>query len=157
MAKKHLTRINQIIGQLENIQMEVQSLIDEYNRKYEMLSDTRQESDYGQNMEDVIDSLDAALSDGIEIAIDELRNAIVFIDEKPKNTPPCVHDINIEIDKKLLWGGVAAYMAFKKFKKEKNTTQQTFSDPYDNHCVHIDMNLEISVKTKVLHISCCLQ
>ena len=84
-------------------------------------------------MEEVIDSLDAALSDGIEIAIDELRNAIVFIDEKPKNTPPCVHYINIEIDKKLLWGGVAAYMAFKKLKKEKNTTQQTFSDPYDNH------------------------
>ena len=133
MAKKHLTRINQIISQLENIQMEVESLIDEYNRKYEKLSDARQVSDYGQNLEDIVDSLEAALSDGIEIAIDELRNATIFIDDKPKPTEVLNNEINIQIDKKLEWGGLAAYLMLKKQKKDKRSTPEIFSDPFDNH------------------------
>lgn len=124
MAKKHLTRINQIINQLEKIQIEVQSLCDEFHRKYEKLSDARQESDYGQNLEDIADSLDAALGDGIEGAIEELRNAAMFLGDMPVyiqsrrilNQPaqPVEHEINIEVDKKLLWGGLAAFLALKR-------------------------------------------
>lgn len=87
MPKKHLTRINKMIAQLEKIQTEVDALRDELQDKFDNMSESRQESDYGDDLQDAIDSLDNASSDGLETALDELRNAILFMDTDSYASP----------------------------------------------------------------------
>lgn len=50
MAKKHFNKINKIITQLEALQSEVDSLRDERQDNFDNMSDSRQESDYGEDL-----------------------------------------------------------------------------------------------------------
>ena len=94
MAKKHLNKINKIITQLEALQSEVDSLRDELQDKFNNMSDSRQESDYGEDLQDIIDSLDASSCDGLDTAIDELRNAAIYFETLP--TAKQIKEVDIE-------------------------------------------------------------
>lgn len=67
MAKKHFNKINKIITQLETLQSEVDSLRDTLQDKFNSMSDSRQESNYGEDLQNIINLLDAASCDGLEI------------------------------------------------------------------------------------------
>ena len=132
MAKKHLTRINKMIAQLEKIQTEVDALRDELQDKFDNMSESRQESDYGDDLQDAIDSLDNASSDGLEAALDELRNAILFMDSDAYASPIPEEDEEIDISLPLAAG--LMYGAHKlSEKRQDHRTQDSSYDPYDNH------------------------
>ena len=132
MAKKHLTRINKMIAQLEKIQTEVDALRDELQDKFDNMSESRQESDYGEDLQDAIDSLDNASSDGLETALDELRNAILFMDTDSYASPITEEDEEIDISLPLSAG--LMYGAHKlSEKRQDHRTQDSSYDPYDNH------------------------
>ena len=132
MAKKHLTRINKMIAQLEKIQTEVDALRDELQDKFDNMSESRQESDYGDDLQDAIDSLDNASSDGLETALDELRNAVLFMDSDSYASPITEEDEEIDISLPLSAGFM--YGAHKLSEKRQDHRMQDPSyDPYDNH------------------------
>ena len=132
MAKKHLTRINKMIAQLEKIQTEVDALRDELQDKFDNMSESRQESDYGEDLQDAIDSLDNASSDGLETALDELRNAILFMDTDSYASPITEEDEEIDISLPLSAG--LMYGAHKLSEKRQDHRMQAPSyDTYDSH------------------------
>ena len=134
MAKKHLTRINKMIVQLEKIQTEVDALRDELQDKFDNMSDSRQESYYGEDLQDVIDSLDNASFDGLETALDELRNAILFMDTDSYASPITEEDEDIDIDISLPLAAGLMYGAHKLSEKHQDhRTQDSSYNPYDNH------------------------
>ena len=132
MTKKHLTKINKLIVQLEKIQTDVDALRDELQDKFDNMSESRQESDYGEDLQDAIDSLDSASSDGLETALDELRNAILFMDSDASVSPITEEDEEIDISLPLSAG--LMYGAHKlSEKRQDHRTQDSSYDPYDNH------------------------
>jgi hypothetical protein len=134
MAKKHLTRINKMIAQLEKIQTEVDALRDELQDKFDNMSESRQESDYGEDLQDAIDSLDNASSDGLETALDELRNAILFMDSDAYVSPIPEEEVDIDIDISLPLAAGLMYGAHKLSEKRQDHRMQDPSyDPYDSH------------------------
>ena len=134
MAKKHLTRINKLIAQLEKIQTEVGALRDELQDKFDNMSESRQESDYGDDLQDAIDSLDNASFDGIETALDELRNAVLFMDSDASPLPIPEEDEDIDIDISLPLAAGLMYGAHKLSEKHQDHRMQDPTyNPYDNH------------------------
>ena len=132
MAKKHLTKIYKMIAQLEKIQTEVDALRDELQDKFDNMSEFRQESDYGDDLQDAIDSLDNASFDGIETALDELRNAILFMDSDASVSPITEDEEEIDISLPLAAG--LMYGAHKLSEKHQDhRTQDSSYNPYDNH------------------------
>ena len=132
MAKKHLTKIYKMIAQLEKIQTEVDALRDELQDKFDNMSEFRQESDYGDDLQDAIDSLDNASSDGLETALDELRNAVLFMDTDSYASPITEEDEEIDISLPLSAG--LMYGAHKlSEKRQDHRAQDSSYDPYDNH------------------------
>ena len=134
MAKKHLTRIYKLIAQLEKIQTEVDALRDELQDKFDNMSESRQESDYGDDLQDAIDSLDNASSDGLETALDELRNAVLFMDSDASPLPIPEEEEDIDIDISLPLAAGLMYGSHKLSEKRQDHRMQYPSyDPYDNH------------------------
>ena len=132
MAKKHLTRINWMIAQLEKIQNEMDELRDELQDKFDNMSESRQESYYGEVLQDVIDSLDNASFDGIETALDELRNAILFMDSDASVSSITEDEEEIDISLPLAAG--LMYGAHKLSEKcQSHQMQDSSYNPYDNH------------------------
>lgn len=133
MAKKHLSSINKLIAQLEKLQTEVESLRDELQDKFDNLSDSRQESDYGEDLQDIIDSLDAASCDGLDTAIDELRNAAINFETLP--AAPTKKEVNIDVDISIPLAAGLIYWDRKRSekKKQKQQKQEPPYNPYDNH------------------------
>lgn len=131
MAKKHLNKINKVITQLEALQSEVESLRDELQDKFDNMSDSRQESDYGEDLQDIIDSLDAASCDGLDTAIDELRNAAIYFETLLTSKPVKEVDIDVDISVPLAAGLI--YWDRKRSEKKKQQKQEPPYNPYDNH------------------------
>ena len=132
MAKKHLTKIYKMIAQQEKIQTEVDAHRDALQDKFDNMSEFRQESDYGDDLQDAIDSLDNASFDGIETALDELRNAILFMDSDASVSPITEDEEEIDISLPLAAG--LMYGAHKLSEKHQDhRTQDSSYNPYDNH------------------------
>ena len=134
MAKKHLTRINRMIAQLEKIQNEMDALRDELQDKIDNMSDARQESEYGDDLQDVIDSLENASFDGIETALDELHNALLFMDSDAYASPISEVEEEVDIDISLPLAAGLMYGAHKLSEKRQGHQMQDSSyNPYDNY------------------------
>ena len=130
MAKKHLNKINKIITQLEALQSEVDSLRDEFQDKFDNMSDSRQENDYGEDLQDIIDSLDTASCDGLDTAIDELRNAMIYFETLHESKP--IQNVDIDIDVSVPLAAGLIYCDRKR-TKQKNKKLEPPYNPYDNH------------------------
>ena len=123
-----------MIAQLEKIQTEVDALRDELQDKFDNMSDSRQESYYGEDLQDVIDSLDNASSDGLETALDELRNAVLFMDSDVSVSPITEEEDDIDIDISLPLAAGLMYGAHKLSEKHQDhRMQDPLYNPYDNH------------------------
>lgn len=131
MAKKHLTRINQITAQLKKVQTDMEALLGDIQDNYDNLSDSRQESEYGEGLEDAINALDCALNDGIYTAIDELQNAASALELIPTVKPK--KKINIDVDLSLPLAAGLAYWHHKREERQQEEEEEPTYNPYDNH------------------------
>ena len=139
MAKKHVKKVNKMIAQLEALQSEVEALQDELQEHYDNLSDYAQESEYGQDLEDIIDSLEAVNFDGISTAIDELKNAETSLETLPASAPKEEDaEVNIDIDIAMPLAAGITYWRRKRSEKKKQNQQKQEPpyNPYDNHWGH---------------------
>ena len=133
MAKKHVTSINKIIAQLEQLQAEVDKLHDEFQNRFDNLSTARQDSEYGEDLRDTIDSLYTASCDGLDTAIDELQNALIYLETYP--TAKAKNEVNIDVDISLPLSAGLVYLNRKLSKNKRNdkVEQDTVYQYYDDH------------------------
>lgn len=125
MAKKHLKKVSKMIAQLEALQSEVEALQDELQGHYDNLSDYAQESDYGQDLEDIIESLEAVNFDGIYTAIDELKNAEMTLETLPASVPKEEDaEVNIDIDISAPLAAGILYWEHKRSERKKQEQQR---------------------------------
>ena len=83
MKNKHQAIITKILEQLEKIKTEVEKVKNELQKEYDELSFEAQTSEYGDELQTALDSLDAALWDGLETAEDELNNVASSLELLP--------------------------------------------------------------------------
>ena len=125
MAKKHVKKVNKMIAQLEALQSEVEALQDELQEHYDNLSDYAQESEYGQDLEDIIDSLEAVNFDGISTAIDELKNAETSLETLPASAPKEEDaEVNIDIDIAMPLAAGITYWRRKRSERKQQEQQR---------------------------------
>ena len=80
---KHLTTINNAIAKVEKLKAEVEKVRDLLQSEYDELPFETQDSEYGEELQDAIDALEAALCDGLETAEDELHNVVGNLEMLP--------------------------------------------------------------------------
>ena len=79
----HLATINNVIAQVEKLKAEVEKVRDRLQTEYDDLPFETQDSEYGEELQDAIDALEAALCDGLETAEDELHNVVGNLEMLP--------------------------------------------------------------------------
>ena len=79
----HLVTINNVIAQVEKLKAEVEKVRDRLQSEYDELPFETQDSEYGEELQDAIDALEAALCDGLETAEDELHNVVGNLEMLP--------------------------------------------------------------------------
>ncbi len=79
----HLVTINNAIAQVEMLKAEVEKVRDLLQSEYDELPVETQNSEYGEELQDAIDALEAVLCDGLETAEDELHNVVGNLEMLP--------------------------------------------------------------------------
>ena len=154
MINKHQAIVNKAIEQLEKIKTELEKVKDELQEEYDELSFEAQTSEYGDELQTALDSLDAVLWDGLETAEDELNNVASSLELLP--TCDCgeedelydedeeeedeYEDDEEEDDEEEDWdvsasaakGGLFFGLKTLFDRRDKPSAKQTY-DPYDTH------------------------
>ena len=79
----HLATINNAIAQVKKLKAEVEKVRNRLQSEYDELPFETQYSEYGEELQDAIDALEAALCDGLETAEDELHNVVGNLEMLP--------------------------------------------------------------------------
>lgn len=141
MEQKYLKSLNRVKEQLEKLKLDVEKVKEELQEEYDNLSYETQGSEYGDELETVIEALDTILIDGLETADDELFNAVSSLEMLPTCDRGMDEDEDLDDDEDN-WdvdvsGAVTAgalYFGFKAGnKKEEKPYLQSSYNPYDNH------------------------
>ena len=134
MNKKHQATIKKLLEQLGKIKAEVEKMKDELQRDYDKLSVEAQYSEYGEELENALESLDSALCDGIEMAEDELFNVSASLEQLPKCDRGEEEDEEDDWDVSASAAGGGLFFGLKAGRKEeKKTSSQPVNDPFDTH------------------------
>ena len=142
MKNKHQAIIKKVLEQLEKIKTEVEKVKDELQEEYDELSLEAQTSDYGEELQTALDSLDAALWDGLETAENELQTVDTSLEVLPLCDRGEEEDDyeDEEDDEEEDWDVSASAAAGGLFfglkagrKEEKKFSSQPMNDPYDTH------------------------
>ena len=138
MKNKHQAIIKKVLEQLEKIKTEVEKVKDELQEEYDELSLEAQTSDYGEELQTALDSLDAALWDGLETAEDELNNVASSLELLP--TCDRGDEEDDYMDEEEDWDVSASAAAGGLFfglkagrKGGKKSSSQPVNDPFDTH------------------------
>ena len=138
MAKDHLTRIKNAIVQVEKLKAEVEKVREQLQAEYSALSFETQDSEYGEELQDAIDALEAALWDGLETAEDELHNVAGNLEMLPM----CDRGLDdmedeeedLEDDYSASLAAGAIYLGLKAGgKEEKKPNNEPLYDYHDTH------------------------
>ena len=73
--KVYYMRLKKMLAQLKQMQTELEQMHDEVEERYDNLSENRKDSDFGYEMEEVIDNLYNAYSDELDSLIDYIDDA----------------------------------------------------------------------------------
>ena len=145
MINNHQAIVNKAVEQLEKIKTELEKVKDELQDEYDELSFDAQYSDYGDELQSIIESLENAISDGLETADFELQNATASFDLLPtcdrgeEEFPEEDYDEEEEEeeDEEEDWDVVASAAAgglFFGMKSGNNgAAKKDAYDPYDTH------------------------
>ena len=137
MKNKHQTIIRKAVEQLEKIKTEVEKVKNELQEEYDELSFETQDSEYGEELQTALDSLEAALWDGLETAEDELNNVASSLELLPTCDRGEEED---DYDEEEDWDVSASAAAGGLFfglkagrKGGKKSSSQPVNDPFDTH------------------------
>lgn len=133
MIQSQLTTLKNVLDQLDNLKAEVENVKNELQEEYDNLSIDAQDSEYGIEMESILDSLEAAVFDGVDSAVDELQMAI----DNLELLPTCdkgeeEEDWDLDISKSMAAGAI--HFGLKAGKREEKPTEKKDNyNPYDTH------------------------
>ena len=134
----HLVTINNAIAQVEMLKAEVEKVRDLLQSEYDKLPVETQNSEYGEELQDAIDALEAALCDGLETAEDELHNVVGNLEILPM----CDRGLDdmedeeedFEDDYSASLAAGAIYFGLKTGRKEeKKSNNEPHYDYHDTH------------------------
>lgn len=134
----HLVTINNAIAQVEMLKAEVEKVRDLLQSEYDELPVETQNSEYGEELQDAIDALEAALCDGLETAEDELHNVVGNLEMLPM----CDRGLDdmedeeedFEDDYSASLAAGAIYFGLKTGRKEeKKPNNEPLYDYHDTH------------------------
>ena len=134
----HLATINNVIAQVEKLKAEVEKVRDRLQTEYDDLPFETQDSEYGEELQDAIDALEAALCDGLETAEDELHNVVGNLEMLPMCNRG-LDDIedkekDFEDDYSASLAAGAIYFGLKTGRKEeKKPNNEPLYDYHDTH------------------------
>ena len=134
----HLATINNVIAQVEKLKAEVEKVRDRLQTEYDDLPFETQDSEYGEELQDAIDALEAALCDGLETAEDELHNVVGNLEMLPM-CDRGLDDIedkeeDFEDDYSASLAAGAIYFGLKTGRKEeKKPNNEPLYDYHDTH------------------------
>ena len=142
MKNKHQAIIKKAVEQLEKIKTEVEKVKNELQEEYDELSFEAQDSEYGEELQTALDSLDAALWDGLETAEDELNSVASSLELLPTcdrgeeeddyDDEEDEDDEDWDVSASAAAGGL--FFGLKAgWKEEKKSSSQPMNDPYDTH------------------------
>lgn len=141
MKASQLTIIKKAIDRLEDLKAEVENVQNELQDEYDNLSLDVQDSEYGTELQSILDSLEAAVFDGVDSAVDELQMAI----DSWELLPTCdkgeeddlydedeEEDWDVDVSKSMAAGAI--YFDLKAGRRdEKPAEKKDNYDPYDTH------------------------
>jgi len=141
MKASQLTIIKKAIDRLEDLKAEVENVQNELQDEYDNLSLDVQDSEYGTELQSILDSLEAAVFDGVDSAVDELQMAI----DSWELLPTCdkgeeddlydedeEEDWDVDVSKSMAAGAI--YFGLKAGRRdEKPAEKKDNYDPYDTH------------------------
>ena len=138
MAKDHLTTIKNAIVQVEKLKAEVEKVREQLQAEYSALSFETQDSEYGEELQDAIDALEAALWDGLETAEDELHNVVGNLEMLPMcdrgQDDMEDEEEDFEDDYSASLAAGAIYFGLKaRRKEEKKPNNESLYDYHDTH------------------------
>ena len=139
----HLVTINNVIAQVEKLKAEVEKVRDRLQSEYDELPFETQDSEYGEELQDAIDALEATLCDGLETAEDELHNVVGNLEMLPM----CDRGLDdmedeeedFEDDYSASLAAGAIYFGLKTGRKEeKKSNNEPLYDYHDTHWESFD-------------------
>ena len=135
---KHLTTINNAIAKVEKLKAEVEKVRGQLQSEYDELPFETQDSEYGEELQDAIDALEAALCDGLETAEDELHNVVGNLEMLPMcdrgldDMEDEEEDFEDDYSASLVAGAI--YFGLKaRRKEEKKPNNESLYDYHDTH------------------------
>ena len=149
MINKHQAIVNKAIEQLEKIKNELEKVKDELQEEYDDLSFDAQTSEYGDELQSAIDSLDIALSDSLETTEDELQYVAKSLDllptcdrgeedelydedEEEEDEYEDVEEEDWDVSASAAKGGLFFGLKTLFDRRDEPSAKQTY-DPYDTH------------------------
>ena len=131
MKNKHQSIIRKAVEQLEKIKIEVGKVKNELQEEYDELSFETQDSEYGEELQTALDSLEAALGDGLETAEDELNNVASSLELLP-TCDRGDEEEDWDVSASAAAGGL--FFGLKAGRKGgKKSASQPVNDPFDTH------------------------
>lgn len=134
----HLVTINNAIAQVEMLKAEVEKVRYLLQSEYDELPVETQNSEYGEELQDAIDALEAALCDGLETAEDELHNVVGNLEMLPMcdcgldDMEDEEEDFEDDYSASLAAGAI--YFGLKaRRKEEKKPNNESLYDYHDTH------------------------
>jgi len=143
MKESQLATLKNVLDQLENLKAEVENVKNELQEEYDNLSIDAQDSEYGIEMESILDSLEAAVFDGVDSVVDELQTAIDSLELLPtcdKGEEDDLYDEDdeeeedwdLDISKSMAAGAI--HFGLKAGKQDETLTEKKDNyNPYDTH------------------------
>lgn len=134
----HLVTINNVIAQVGKLKAEMEKVREQLQSEYDGLPFEIQCSEYGEELQDAIDALEAALCDGLETAEDELHNVVGNLEMLPM----CDRGLDdmedeeedFEDDYSASLAAGAIYFGLKTGRKEeKKPNNEPLYDYHDTH------------------------
>ena len=143
MKQSQLTTLKNVLDQLEDLKAEVENVKNELQDEYDNLSIDSQDSEYGIEMESILDSLEATVFDGVDSAVDELQMAVDSLELLPtcdKGEEDDLYDEDdeeeedwdLDISKSMAAGDI--HFGLKAGKREEKPSEKKDNyNPYDTH------------------------
>lgn len=131
MKTSYLTIVKKVSEQLGNMKSELEKVKDGLQEGYDNLSFEEQDSEYGEELQDALDALEAAICDGLETADDELFNVVSSLEMLPTCDRGEEEEDNWDEDL-IIPATLSFGIGAKGGNREKQSSRPSY-DPYDNH------------------------
>jgi len=147
MKASQLTIIKNAVDRLEDLKSEVENVKNELQDEYDNLSIDAQNSEYGIELESILDSLESAVFDGVDSVVDELQTAIDSLELLPTYDKGEEDDLyedeeeenwDVDISKSMAAGAI--YFGLKAGRRDEKPSEK--KDNYDRYDTHWESSID---------------